>query len=973
MKYLAITGCLLGLVMPVASHAVSPERVGLEGAWRLTQTDRNLSLPATVPGVVQTDLMAAGKISDPFYRDNNKSSQWVKEVPWSYARSFTVSAGFLKHRQIRLRCEGLDTLATIQVNGKLVAHTDNMFRTWEFDVRPLLHTGDNKIQVVFAPVAPYLEAHVNQAAFPGKPVETHGMGYLRKSPFQPGWDFAPELMTSGIWKKIGLIGWDEARLTDVGVIQDHRSPGRVGLRVEVAADTSAPVKAHVAVLFQGRKVTEADTSLAGGKSISKLTIARPQLWWPVGMGAQNLYDIQVELRDARGAVVDQKTQRFGLHTITWMAKTSKRPLTLAINGRPFFAKGSNWVPEDSLTTRANPARQRRLIDDAINANMNMMRLWGGGYYDGDAFYDEADKRGLLLWSEFKFADASYPAFDPAWMANVKAEAQDNVRRLRNHPSLVVWSGNNEVIGFVADKTDPNHMTHEDYNKLFHGLLADVVRDLSPDAVYTPGSPEAGDDHDWNVWHGSSGFESYRDVHGFMSEFGFQAFPQPRSVQQFTTAADRASVLSPVMEYHQRNWRDGNQLILSTAKRYYRNPKDFDSALWLSQIQQADGVLTGVEHWRRDWPNSTGSLVWQYNDCWPSISWSMMDYYGRPKALWYRIRHAYAPVMLSGQTDGAEGNAQLWVSSDVPKPLRGNVRWALMRMDGTTIEKGMQPVAIPAGTTSVRALSLAKKAAVAKEGAGALLLWSELSVPGQPISTAVLTFAKPKNMTLAAPNIRAKVAQAGQSYRVTLTATRPALFSWLDLAGMDARFSDNFVHLRPGAPLTITLTPAKKTDLAHIQKALQVRSLYDTYVPGAPATLTVTPKPDGTIVATADDADVDGDAALEIGAPNNIGTWADPKTSLLWTVKDVKSGAYTVSMNVACPADEAGSKFVVDVAGQELPSAVPTTGGWTTYIDLPLGTVNVTNSGTIKITLKPTNMQHTRVMNLRSLTLTPASK
>jgi beta-mannosidase len=974
----------------MTATAAIPERIPLEGAWRLTQAQRKISIPAMVPGVAQTDLLAAHKIPDPFYRDNEKAVHWVGEVPWTYARTFTLSPAFVKHRRILLRCEGLDTLGHITVNGKRVADTDNMFRTWEFDVRPLLHAGVNTIAVSFDPVEPYLKAHENQAAFPGKPMS--GWGYIRKAPFQQGWDFAPKIITCGIWRGIGLIGWDHARLTDVKIAQDLGKPGRADLTVNVAADSRAAASARTVVSFHERIVAQAVMPLRGGKGAASVTIPRPQLWWPAGMGAQNLYDVRVTLLDTRGGTLDTAAKSIGLRTIAWIPKTNKHPLTLAVNGRPFFAKGTNWVPNDSLITRTTAEKERRFVDNAVEANVNFVRLWGGGYYEDEAFYNECDRKGLLCWFEFKFADAAYPIFDPAWLANVKAEAEDNVRRLRHHPSIAVWSGNNECIGFVADKTDAGHMSREDYNTLFHRVLPDTVCGLAPGAVnsdtlkgdaeadfskwqsvYTPGSPESGDEHDWSVWHGGSAFESYRDVHGFMSEFGFQAFPQPKTAASYTNAADRATVLTEVMRYHQRNWGSGNQMIVNTLNRYYRKPKDFETTLWLSQIQQSDGVLTGVEHWRRDWPNSTGSLVWQYNDCWPGTSWAMVDYCGRPKALWYRLRHAYAPVMLSGQADGKSGSAELWISNDRAKALMGRLDWTLMRMNGSVVTKGSKAVAIPPGESSVKALALSQKATIAKEGSGNLLLWSRLSVPGEPASTAVLTYARPKFLNLAAPAIETSVAQEGASYRVTLTAARPALRVWLDLTEIDARYSDNFVDLRPGEPVTIMVTPAAKTSPAQFKAALKTRSLYDTYSQQEDQSLIVKPLADGSVVATAEMAEIDANAAyLEDFTPRNIGNWSNVNDNLLWTLKGVTPGTYHVIVNLSCPSGEEGSRYTIDIAGAKVSGVVPSTGAWTTYVDVDLGTVAIARTGKIAMTLTPTSKPSTHVMNLRSVTLRPAT-
>jgi len=976
----------------------TPQTVTLDGNWRLSQSTRHIDIDAHVPGVVQGDLLAAGKIPDPFYRDNETAVHWVGEVPWTYSRTFTVTPTFARRRHIILRCEGLDTLAHVMVNGKKLADTENMFRTWEFDVRPLLHAGVNKIAIAFDPVEPYLKAREHQAAFPDKPMS--GWGYIRKAPFQGGWDFAPKIITCGIWRDISLVGWDDARLTDIGVNQRHHG-GVVDLDVEVDANADKMTFAETSVSFHGKLVTKSTVPVVNGVGKSTLRVPHPQLWWPNGMGPQNLYEVRVRLatytatpaRDVptprgqlqRAGIIlpwaDYGRRTIGLRTVTWSQKTDKRPLTLAVNGRPFFAKGTNWVPCDALISRASAARERKFVDDAVDANMNLIRLWGGGYYEDDALFDECDKKGLMLWTEFKYADAAYPAFDPAWVANVKAETIDNVRRLRNHPCIAVWSGNNECIGFVADKTDSNHMTHEDYELLFHKLLPGVVHDLAPSAYYTPGSPEAGDDHDWSVWHGGAPFESYLDVHGFMSEFGYQSFPQPKTVDAYTNHDDRASVITDVMRFHQRNWGSGNQMILNGFNRYYHKPKDFDSTLWLSQIQQSDGVLTGVEHWRRDWPHSSGSLVWQYDDCWPTASWAMVDYVGRPKALWYRLRHAYAPVMLSGQLDKASGNADLWISNDRPHALRGVVDWALVRVDGSIVKKGSVEARITAGESSTHVLSLPCRDVVTAEGNGNVLLWATLRVSGEPLSKAVIEFTKPKFIALQDPGFKTTcLPKSGGVYAVTINATKPALRVWLDLAGVDARYSDNFVDVRPGEGVTIDITPAKKMSLASLRGLLHVRSLFDIGLPGGdPESNIVTAKLDGSIRATADQAEIEGNAAFvespvagtPPGTPGNIANWQNMGDYLQWTVKGAKPGTYSVTANVACPPGEEGSTFTVDVDGSVVTGTMPATKSWWDYVDISLGTVTISKSGTIMILLKPTSKPSTHVGNLRYLKLTPS--
>lgn len=968
MSVFAIIALTSSLATP--GGALTPEHLSLGGQWNLVQPQKHISISANVPGLVQTDLIHAGLMADPYYRDNGKNIAWASQMPWNYSRHFTVSPEFLQHRKIVLRCEGLDTLATVSVNHQVVAHTDNMFRTWEFDAKRFLKSGVNSIEVTFDPVDPYVKAHEVQTAFPGKSMP--GWGYLRKPPFQQGWDFAPVMITSGIWKNIGLVAWDAARITDVSIVQSHYKTGKVGLHVDVLADTAqAATHAHATVLFHGQKVTEGDVRLEDGKAEVRLTVDKPQLWWPAGMGKQNLYQVQVQLLNTQKKVVDQSLRRIGLRTIDWQPKTPDSPLTLMVNGQRIFAKGSNWVPRDAMPTRATAERENSLVAKAVHAHMNLMRLWGGGFYENDSFFDACDEKGLMVWFEFKYADATYPAFDAKWLAGVTAEAEDNVRRVQHHPSIAIYSGNNECIGFIGDKTVGGRISQADYNLLFHETLKDVVKRIDPMATYTPGSPEIGDDHDWDVWHGSALFNSYRNVHGFLSEYGFQAFPVPMSIDQFTKPEDRTSIGTPVMKFHQRNWRDGNQLIVSTAKKQYRTPKDFESTLWLSQIQQAEGVLTGVEHWRRDWPHSSGSLVWQFDDCWPSISWAMVDYYGRPKALYYRLQHAYAPVALSGLSNATTGQAELWVVNDRSVDKKGRISWTLIKLDGTPLKRGYTTVSIPAGTSSTKAITLDEKDAVDSEGASKLLLWATLHVVGEPDSTTVLSFVTPKNLALVEPEIKTSVKPADGGYLVTLSAKHPALWAWVELKGIDADLSDNFVSLCPGQPESILVRPKAKTSLATVKKALLVKSLFNTYLPGEEPIPTVVAATDGSLTATAELAEIVGDTAgLEAGVPGNIGNWTNPKDSLAWILKGVKPGAYAVTAVVSIPANEAGSTFAVEIDGSQVTGTVPGTQGWTDYKEISLGNVQITSSGTAKLWLRPTKKADAHVMNLRSIRLQP---
>lgn len=519
-------------------------------------------MPAKVPGCIHTDLLAAGRIPDPFYRDNEQAIQWVGETNWTYRRTFEVSAADLAHDRVLLRCEGLDTLATVRVNGQELARTDNMFRTWKFDAKPVLKAGTNAIEISFESVLPYVQkCNAERTLFEWSgPHEPKGRAWVRKEPCNFGWDWGPVFITFGIWKNIELVTFDEARLDDVAILQDHSDKKSVKLTVQIAAETtrSSALQAVVTVTQDRKRVAQSMVSLTNGKAVSELMVTDPQLWWPAGMRKQPLYEVRVDLLGSNHEVLDSSVKRIGLRTIELLSADKTHSIRFAVNGVPFFAKGANWIPADPFASRVTPEKLRRYLADAVAVNMNTLRFWGGGYYEEDALYDACDEMGVLVWSDCKFACSSYPAFNDTFMENVRQEIQDNVRRLRHHPSIAVWCGNNEISLMTKPEWSNKSMGKADYDKLFSGLIAGEIKALAPQALYVPGSPEVGDLHFWQVWHGGKSFDAYRTFNGFMSEFGFQSFPEPRTVDSYTTDEDRASLHTPIMEWHQRSSGNGNK-------------------------------------------------------------------------------------------------------------------------------------------------------------------------------------------------------------------------------------------------------------------------------------------------------------------------------------------------------------------------------------------------------------------------------
>ena len=822
------------------------QKYDLGGSWRLTAVDGTIAAPAQVPGCVHTDLLAAGIIADPYYRDVEHSVQWVTDSEWAYSRTFSVSDADLQRAAVLLRCEGLDTLATISLNGHELGKTDNMFRVWEFNVKPYLQPGENVLTVRFASTLPYINERQAAHSIPsgGSRGEIKGRAWVRKEPCNFGWDWGPILTTCGIWRPIQLLAFDGARLCDLQVLQEHAPSGEVALEINATAEVRETVSLRVQfeVSFDGAVISEGIAELVHGSAHLRLRIADAQLWWPNGMGAQPLYTVSVSLLSLDGSILDTMSRRVGLRTLRLDRHEDSwgESFQFVVNGVPFFAKGANWIPADSFATRVSEEQYADLLQSAVAANMNMLRVWGGGIYEQDTFYDLCDELGLTVWQDFMFACSSYPTFDEAFLANVRVEAEETVRRLRHHACLALWCGNNELEQMsVGEEWNARQMSWADYGKLFDVLLREVVAENDPQREYWPSSPHSphgdrqdhsnpqwGDAHLWQVWHGRQPFEWYRSAdHRFISEFGFQSFPEPKTAFSYTATHDR-NVTSYVMEHHQRS-AIGNTVIMEYLLEWFRLPIGFENTLWLSQILHGMAMKYAVEHWRRLMPRCMGALYWQLNDCWPVASWASIDYYRRWKALHYMAKQFFAPVLLSAVEDAESGAVALHVTSDRPAPITAELHWTLYDVAGVVLREGRAEVIAPAnGSACVETLELGD--AIGKHGPRNLLLWVELYAEGVCLSDNFVSFARPKHLELGDPDITVDVAVRGEGFQVTLEAARPALWAWLELSGVDARFSENFFHLMPGKARTVIVHPHTPISRAAFNTALRVRSLVDTY-------------------------------------------------------------------------------------------------------------------------------------------------
>ncbi|MBK8030993.1 MAG: glycoside hydrolase family 2 protein [Chloroflexi bacterium] len=810
----------------------------LNGAWTLYKQGDPTPIPATVPGCVHTDLLAHGLLDDPFYRDNELKQMWIGETDWHYARTFTVAPEFLAHDRVLLRCHGLDTLATIRVNGVEIGRADNMFRTWDFDVKSVLQVGENTIEVAFAAAMTYAcQMDAEKGEWPGwvEPMRINSGAWIRKEPCNFGWDWGPKMVTSGIWRAIELVTYEAARLSDVLVTQHHDN-GEVSLTVKIAAEVfgDAPIHAAVQVLKEGAAVTATmPVVLTDGAGLVTLRIPDPHLWWVNGLGEQPLYEVKVGLFDNGDGFIDTWTKRIGLRTLTLERHPDEwgESFYFACNGVPFFAKGANWIPASPYPWEPQYALYQMLISAAADVHMNMLRVWGGGVYEDDAFYALCDEYGIAIWQDFMFACGTYPTTDAEFMANVKAEATDNIKRLRHHPCMALWCGNNEIEQGMGGSGWQSKLRWDDYGLLWDKLLPELVAELAPQTAYWPGSPHtpigdrndhmnpaAGDTHLWGVWHGKQPFEWYHTrPDRFVSEFGFQSFPEPATVYEYTLPQDR-NITSYVMEHHQRSGI-GNSTIIHYLLDWFRLSTSFDGTLWLSQILQGMAMKYAVEGWRRNMPRSMGALYWQLNDMWPAPSWSSLDWKGNWKALHYMARRFFAPLLITGVEDEAGGTVHIHATNDQRVEGVGEAEYVLTTAHGEVLEHSTFPVRVTAGTTAVVG-SVDVRRWLDAYSPRDLLMWVSLRVDGAVISEDLVTFCRPKHLELAQPSITLDVHTVSDGeFDVTLTTDAAALYVWLELA--NAKFSDNFVHLRPGTPKTIRVRAQDAADL-------KVRSLVDTY-------------------------------------------------------------------------------------------------------------------------------------------------
>lgn len=818
--------------------------IPLNGLWSMKQAEDSAWIEASVPGTVYSDLLRAGRMEDPYYRDNQDQALALSAFDYLYVREFEVMDDVMRCDLVVLRCEGLDTLAEVIVNGHKVALTDNMHRTYEFNVRDLLKEGANTIQVIFYSPTRYVEQKHNETPLWGVADAVAGFPHLRKSHSMFGWDWGAQLPDAGIWRNISIQAYEGARFEDVHIRQTHVHE-RVNLQVNLETQTwtEENVKAELTVIDPEGMAVIVKHSDMGSREQSAVQfdvdIANPQLWWPNGYGDQPLYTIKVRLMQGEREL-DQRQYRIGLRTIGVKREPDEwgEGFAIEVNGIAIFAQGANYIPEDHILARYSVQRTERLIQDCVLANFNCIRVWGGGIYPSDEFYDLCDKYGLVVWQDFMFGCAIYE-MNEAFADTIRHEVIDNVKRIRHHASLGLWCGNNEMEWAWNSWDFPKTpQLRTDYIKLFEILLADLVKQHDPQRFYWPSSPSSGghfdrpndenhgDVHYWEVWHNLKPFTEYRKFHfRFCSEFGFQSFPSMKTVESFTEPEDR-NIFSYVMEKHQKNGA-ANGKILYYLSENFQYPKDFASMLYASQILQAEAIKYGVEHWRRHRGRCMGSIYWQLNDCWPVASWSSLDYYGRWKALHYFAKRFYAPVLLSACEEGTR--VELHVTNETMEPVSGQIQWRLRDYDGRVHREDTVEAAVKALQSGLFATLDFSDELALEEAKRRTYLEFSFRIDNREVSSGTVLFTKAKHFAFTAPGITWDAQESEGAFIICLQSKTFAKYVGLELVEADCIFDDNYFDLSPGAVKQVRVAldrMSEKLTLHQFKEQLRVLSLYD---------------------------------------------------------------------------------------------------------------------------------------------------
>ena len=809
---------------------------------------------ATVPGVVHTDLMANGIIDDPFYRLNERGVQWVDKEDWIYEAVFTANSDILNKECIELVFEGLDTYADVYLNDKLLLSADNMFRRWSIDIKGHLRTGENRLKVYFHSVVkidmpkwealPFQYYRWNDQAENGGLLKRKISVFCRKAGYHYGWDWGPRLVTSGIWRPVYIEAWDSLRISDIFYNQKNVTEKRADIDVEVELQSQEDGVATLRVVDEtsNKTLSTQNITLCKGenKAIVPMSISKPKLWWSLGLGEAHRYSFRTEV-EVCGQIIDSRHHDIAVRSLKVIREEDKdgRSFYFELNGKRVFAKGANYIPCDSFLTRVTDEVYEKTIADAVAVHMNMLRVWGGGIYENEKFYEECEKNGIMVWQDFMFGCALYP-IEGAMIENIRQEAIDNIKRLRNYGCIALWCGNNECYDtLLACKREYQKkgidMKYYDIQKAqfdfqYYELLPEVCAKYDPSRYYHPMSPWAakdvksadakhmGDFHYWGVWGSRHPIDNYNTTRTrFMSEFGFQSFPELSTIKRYAPDQKDWSIYSEVMMSHQRGGTKANGKINDYMKQEYWEQTDFEKFLYIGQVMQGDAVKIAVEAHRRDMPFCQGSLFWQHNDCWPVASWASRDYYGRWKAQHYFARRFFDRYMLSAYN--RDGRLRVFAVSDNQRAVKADLEIKIMTLTGKIIKQHCKSITLPANTSTV-VYDISTEEALAGAKAEDLVIVSSLSIDGKRYSNNNF-FVKQGALNFPQAKIKTKVVKCEGGVNVALTTDHFARAVYLAIDDIDNFFEDNYFDLLPGEERTIRVA----TSLTAEEFAKQLRIIH----------------------------------------------------------------------------------------------------------------------------------------------------
>ena len=795
-------------MLAAVSFLFAATEIDLAGGWRLSGSDANgraIECAAVVPGDVHSALYKAELIPYPFWGSNETNVQWIGFHDWTISREFDVPKEFLANDEIVFRAEDVDCFASVSINGQLIGTTCDRFLRWQFDVKPYLRVGRNVISGVFKSAirrgdelaAEYRRFSTNEVKIIRFEHEwAHNHAFVRKDACHKGWDWGPSQMVTGFCGPVKLVA------------------SKKGARIEyVYADTKFNEDMTHCTLTAFAEMSD------GTVVTNREEIADPPLWWPAGQGEQKFHTYAITVA---GETV---TRRIGLRKIE--VDCSDGGMTFKVNGHPVFMKGANWIPCSAFENEQTPERYRDLLESAVSANMNMIRLWGGGQYEKDCFYDICDELGLLVWHDQMFACGSYPSDDPTFADLVGRECAHQFRRLRDHASIALWCGGNECK--VPVSVQKSMAAIYDPSRTFWPSSPCAGPDDSSGTTF--GRKEAGDSHNWEVWHFEKPFEEYRKSHPrFCSEFGFQSLSS-REVAATFCPGDALRNGSPEFEWHQKNKSadddiGGNDRIRHSFARYFHEPKDFDSMLYLSQVQQAVAIKTAVEAWRSLRPFCMGTLYWQLNDIWPVASWSSLEYGGKWKHLHHQARRFYAPLAIVAKPSTDGESLEFWALNDTAQAVAARAVWRLMTFGGETVAEDGADVMLAPGSAQRIAMRPLDRFGNKEERKGRFVALELRAASGEFRNE--FFFGPFKDSPLAAARIRA----LADGLTVTLFTDKPAFFVWLDVSGIRGEFSDNSFALLPGEPRAVTFAPRDVgSRIDDLGKTLKVTHLRESYLIG----------------------------------------------------------------------------------------------------------------------------------------------